>query len=108
MKSIVLYAAIFGIPMVLYAVWLARFTRQLAFPLLLIFAVVTVWGSLWPLHFGPEHWRVTGEMIGDEADAVVNGFALMGWIYGVLGCLPVLLVEIPRSVVLLIRKRRTK
>ena len=69
MKSILLYAAIFGIPMLLYVVWLARFTRQLAFPLLLILAVVTVWGSLWPLHFGAEHWRVTGEMIGDQADA---------------------------------------
>lgn len=94
--------------MVLYAVWLTRFSRQLAFPLLLILAVVIVWGSLWPLHFGPEHWRVAGEMIGDQADAVVNGFVLISWIYGVIGCLPVLLIEIPRSIVLLIRKRKTE
>lgn len=99
------YLATFGIPLLLYVVWLARFTKRMRFSFLLVFAVFAVWLSLWPIYFGPEHQVAAGE-IGDRSDTVVNGFVLGGWFNGLIGCLPIILVEIPRSIVLLMRRRK--
>ncbi|MEK7951803.1 hypothetical protein [Luteolibacter soli] len=105
MQKLFTYALIFGLPIVAYAVWLRWLTKRLHFLLLLAGIVVTVWLALWPLDFAPAY-RKALDQPGDAVDAAVNGFVLMGWIPGAIGCLPILLVEIPRSVVLLMRKRR--
>ena len=105
MEKLAFYAVTFGIPMLLYVLWLARLQKQCPFLGLLIIAVVVVWIALWPVYFGPEHERALSEP-NDRADTVVNGFVLLGWINGLVGCLPIILFEIPRSIVILIRKRQ--
>ena len=105
MEKLAFYAVTFGIPILLYVLWLARLQKQCPFLGLLIIAVVAVWITLWPVYFGPEHQRASAEP-GDRADTVVTGFILLGWFNGLIGCLPIILVEIPRSIVLLVRKRQ--
>lgn len=104
MQKLLSYLLVFGFPIVAYAVWLARFSNRLHFFLLLAGIVVTIWGLLWPLDAAAGHWKAT-EGPGDKADSIVNGFVFLGWLPGLLGCLPVILVEIARSVVLLMRRR---
>jgi hypothetical protein len=106
MEGLAVYSVLFGIPILLYAVWLVRFQKQCLFTGLLILSVVVVWITLWPVYFGPELHRASFEP-NDRADTVVNGFVLLGWIYGLIGCLPIIMFEIPRSILILMRKRRT-
>jgi hypothetical protein len=94
MQKLLGYMLIFGLPMVAYAVWLARFSKRLHFFLLLAALVVAIWFSLWPLHYATDHWKPVVEDPGDASDAVINGFVLLGWLYGVIGCLPIILIEI--------------
>jgi len=108
MQKLLGYLLVFGLPIVAYAVWLARFTKRLHFFLLLAALVMAIWGLLWPLYYATTHWKVVMEVPGDAADAVINGYILLGWLYGVIGCLPILFIEISRSVVLLLRKRRSE
>jgi hypothetical protein len=107
MQKFLGYLLVFGLPIVAYAVWLSRFTKRLHFFLLLAAIVVMIWLLLWPLRYSAAHWKsVVEEAPSDAADAVMNGFVLLGWLYGVIGCLPILFVEISRRVVLLMRKRK--
>ena len=108
MEKLGFYSVTFGIPLLLYVLWLVRLQKQCPFLGLLIIAVVAVWITLWPVYYAPEHRRATDEMIDDRADAVINGFVLMGWINGLIGCLPIIVIEVPRSIVLLMRKRHAK
>ena len=103
MQKIFGYLLIFGLPIIAYAVWLARFTKRLHFFLLLAAIVVTIWLALWPLHYATAHAEAVTRP-DDSSDAFVNGFVLLGWLYGFIGSLPIVLVEIARSVVLLMRK----
>jgi len=105
MGKLAFYAVTFGIPILLYVFWLARLQKQCPFLGLLIIAVVAVWITLWPVYFGPEHQRASSEP-NDRADTVVNGFVLLGWLNGLIGCLPIILFEIPRSILIWMRKRR--
>jgi len=105
MEKLAFYLVTFGMPILLYLLWLARLTKQVPFLGLLIVAIVAVWITLWPVYFGPEHRRASAE-INDRADTVMTGFILLGWFNGLIGCLPIILVEVPRSIVLMMRKRR--
>ena len=105
MEKFAFYAVTFGIPVLLYIVWLTRLQKQCPFLGLLIVAVVAVWITLWPVYFSPEHQRASAEP-SDRADTVITGFILLGWLNGLIGCLPIILIEIPRSIVLFMRKRR--
>ena len=105
MEKLAFYAVTFGIPILLYVLWIARLQKQCPFLGLLIITVVAVWITLWPVYFGPEHHRALFEP-NDRADTVVNGFVLLGWLNGLIGCLPIILFEIPRSILVFMRKRR--
>ena len=105
MEKAAFYAVTFGIPGLVYVLWLARLQKQCPFLGLLIIAVVAVWITLWPVYYSPEHQRASAEL-GDRADSVMVGFIVFGWFNGMIGCLPIILVETPRSIVLLMRKRR--
>lgn len=105
MEKPAFYAVTFGIPILLYFLWLARFQKQFSFLCLLIVAVVVVWITLWPVYFAPKHLRLSSEA-GDKADTVVTGFIFLGWVNGLVGCLPILSVEVARSIVLLMGKWR--
>lgn len=40
-----------------------------------------------------------------EGDLVINGFLFLGWVNGVLGCIPVIVLEVGRSLVLWMKTR---
>jgi len=105
MEKLAFHAVTLGIPILLHVLWLARLQKQCPFLGLLIIPVVAVWIALWPVYFGPEHQRASAGP-GDRVDSVVTGFVLLGWVIGLIACLPILLVEIPRSIVLSMRKRQ--
>jgi hypothetical protein len=105
MDKLSFYLVSFGVPLILYAVWLARFSNRLRFLGLLVVMILAVWLLQWPVHFAPQHERLS-DGVDDRVDAVVTGFVLLGWLNGLIGALPVILIEISRRIVLLFRKRR--
>ena len=101
----------FGLPIAFYAAWLKWWQKGCPFLGLLIIMVVAVWGLLWPFYYSPLHEEAFARQATDsrmDPDLVVNGFVLMGWLNGVIGSLPVIWVEISRTLILLVRKRKKR
>ena len=101
---------VFGLPAALYAAWLKWWQKGCPFLGLLIIMVVAVWGLLWPFHYSPLHQEAVTRGIeesSDSADLVINGFVLMGWLSGVMGCIPVIWVEVSRTIIVWSRKRKS-
>lgn len=97
MRAVLVYGIIFGTPLLLYGLWLKSLRGKLGFLLLLPVIVCAVWLALWPANYLPAWESSTRAAVDDSADGIVTGFLLLGWLYGIIGCLPVIMIEAIRS-----------
>ena len=105
MRSVLVYAIVFVTPWVLYLLWLRFLARKLDFILVLPLIACLVWLSLWPASYRPV-WQEAVLRPDDSADAVVNGFIVLGLINSLIGCFPVILFHAIRSYLRWGAKRR--
>jgi hypothetical protein len=80
MDQFLFFLVTFGIPIFLYGLWLGGSAKRLRFSGLLILMMLSVWLLTFPFYYVSD----------------LTGFALLSWLDGVVGLIPVVLAEIFR------------
>lgn len=77
MDQVLFLLVTFGVPILLYGLWLVRFAKRLRIPGLLILTVLSVWLLTFPFYYFSD----------------LTGLALLSWLDAVVGLIPVVLAE---------------
>jgi predicted MFS family arabinose efflux permease len=77
MDKALFFLVTFGVPILLYGLWLGRFAKRLRFPGLLILMMLSVWLLTFPFYYFSD----------------LTGLALLSWLDAVVGLISVVLAE---------------